>query len=96
MKRGQLAQRVEAQDTAIMQAPTDFSGAPIVIHDHPTWIEIVPDDDGFGSSVQRVWRLIVAPFRALAVMFLLLTERWYTFAFVVTSVAAILVIYATR
>ncbi|MEV4081663.1 hypothetical protein AB0J43_15445 [Nonomuraea fuscirosea] len=94
--KGQLERRAAAQDAAIIDAPTDFAGAPIVINDAPTWIEIMPDDAVFGSSIQRVWRVIIAPFRALAVGFLKITERWYTFALVVMSIVTIIVIYMTR
>ncbi|WP_326646403.1 hypothetical protein OG884_17435 [Streptosporangium sp. NBC_01755] len=94
--KSQLERRAAAQDTAIVEAPTDFTGMPIVINDAPTWIEIMPDDAVFGASIQRVWRVIIAPFRALAVIFLLITERWYTFALIVATIVTMIVIYATR
>lgn len=96
MKKGQLERRADAESRAIVEAPTDFSGVPIVIHDYPTWIEIVPEPDVFGRPIQRVWRVIVTPFRAIAVGFLHITATWYAFALVVTSVVTVLVAWYTQ
>ncbi|MFI7705227.1 hypothetical protein [Nonomuraea sp. NPDC049480] len=95
--KGQLERRAAVQDQALIGAPTTFDGMPVVIHERPTWSEIVPREDvAFGRSLQRAWSIVIRIPRALAVWFLIATETWYTFAVVMLTLASIVIIYATR
>lgn len=81
---------------AVTSAREGFDGMPLVILERPTWLDIVPTDDVIGRPVQRVWRMIVAPLRLLCVAILMITERWYVFAFMIASIIGIFAIYITR